>query len=171
MDAAGASLELGARHADGARLHAGRRRVLRIGYVWACVSGAWVKEGLGCPCAVDAAVDVARTDANPAACPATWTAATTGDHAALCASPIACEYPEGACDRQPFCGGIALPEAASSQQFECTARRTDGGSDTAPKDGDPCTVSGQACTCAPCWVTTFTCTSGRWKAGPTACPG
>jgi hypothetical protein len=142
-----------------------------IGYIWSCVSGAWDKQGLGCPCAVDAAVDVAHVDANPAACPANWMAATTGDHADLCASSTACGYAEGTCDCQPFCGGIPVPDASLSSQWRCTPRRTDGCSDTAPKDGDPCSVSGQACTYSPCCVTTYTCTGGHWKAGPMACPG
>ncbi len=142
-----------------------------IGYLWSCVSGAWEKLGLGCACLADAGVDVAKPDANPAACPSSWPAAATGVHADLCPSPIACVYAEGTCGCEPYCGGgPAMPDADMSPQWHCTSRRTDGCSDTAPKDGDPCSVSGQACTYAPCCVTTFTCTGGRWNAGPTACP-
>ncbi|MFI5298164.1 MAG: hypothetical protein ACHREM_08705 [Polyangiales bacterium] len=152
-----------------------------IGYVWACIavgpSGAmvWTKEGLGCACVADAAVDapsdVSHVDANPASCPVTWTAATTGNHDGLCATTIVCGYAEGSCTCEGFCGGIAIPDADLSPHWACTPNRTDGCSDATPKDGDPCAVAGQACTYGPCCVTTYTCTSGHWKAGPMACPG
>ncbi|MFI5299842.1 MAG: hypothetical protein ACHREM_17275 [Polyangiales bacterium] len=151
-----------------------------IGYVWACLAtgpaGAdvWTKEGLGCACVADAAIDtpieVSPVDANPTSCPVDWTAATTGDHNALCATSIGCEYPQGACTCAGFCGGPARPDADLSPQWSCTSRRTDGCAETAPNDGDVCTIAGQACTYGPCCVTTYTCTTGHWNAGPQECP-
>lgn len=152
-----------------------------IGYVWACIGGpsgasVWTQEGLGCACRADAATDVAtddggHVDANPSACPSTWAAASTGDHDSLCAAAIACDYAEGSCTCEPFCGGIPVPDADTSPRWACTPNRTDGCATPTPKDGDPCTIAGQQCTYGSCCVTTFTCASGAWKAGPMECPG
>ena len=96
------------------------------GYVWSCVSGAWQKMGLGCPCMVDAAAPPdAATSCGPLTCSgAQYCQQTSGGPPP---QGDAAPFASYACQPlPPACGGVASCKCLSGAPPGCTCSESAG---------------------------------------------
>lgn len=141
-----------------------------------CMPGATKKldDCNSCTCLANgewACTGIACTDggARDPRCPVSFAAAETGDHNALCADKISCEYPEGSCSCPAYCGGPP-PGPDWEPTWSCTKKRTDGCPDEELTAGSACSVAGKVCSYGSCCVTQYECTGGTWRKSGPICP-
>jgi hypothetical protein len=129
-------------------------------------SGSITPNDGGAPLTDAARTKDAARDANPASCPATYTAP-----AGNCTIGTICSYDQGRCECDGYCGGAPPPPDTDFSHWTCTPKLDNGCPDDPPLQGSTCKIPTATCTYGPCCVETFTCSqSGKWSSGGIACP-
>lgn len=127
--------------------------------------------------AEDRAGDGAGESSRAATCPATYAEARRLGVDCERESGPRCSYPEGrcACERRTRCSGVPpRPGETEPRIWMCRdtppAVRPNGCPGSAPREGEPCSVSAPFCDYGECHFTRYQCLGGRWQRGITAGP-